>query len=318
MASPEFDISDFDGVIAEHDKNVKRLRSWRRDFAKHPDELADFLIDKYPIKGAVQHARLVSCFKIDKAYQGNRGSFTPWDGVWRGTWKGSDSSSPQYHLWDQTSERDGQFVQPVTQSTSDYVTRENFDEMTGKNKVDLGINVWSPTNGLTGWVSKRQNDDPHELPHIAYAPNARTLIWIAQRNFTGSFWMFYEWVNSAGTQYGIYGMSFTLGASGVIRGGVLGQATYNSVHRDLIRSPYGGAQPTNGTQHTVVAGESLSLITKKHWSDMMLFPLVYDANVSVVGSNWNLIHPGMVLTIPDKSSYTHAQLGAARKRARAG
>lgn len=79
-----------------------------------------------------------------------------------------------------------------------------------------------------------------------------------------------------------------------------------------------GGGPGSGQTHTVAKGETLSLITKQYWQDMLLFPLIYDANASVIGGNWNLIQPGMVLTIPDKSSYTSDELDAARQRARSG
>jgi hypothetical protein len=79
----------------------------------------------------------------------------------------------------------------------------------------------------------------------------------------------------------------------------------------------GGALPT-GQIYTVVPGDSLSLITQKFWGDMMLFPLIHDANAATIGPDWNLIKPGMKLTIPDKAGYSPTQLEDARKRARSG
>jgi nucleoid-associated protein YgaU len=68
--------------------------------------------------------------------------------------------------------------------------------------------------------------------------------------------------------------------------------------------------------HTVVKGDSLSLIAVKYWQDMQLWPLIYDANQKTIGSNYNLIRPNQTLTVPDLKTFTPAQLDAARARAR--
>lgn len=82
-------------------------------------------------------------------------------------------------------------------------------------------------------------------------------------------------------------------------------------------TPPGATRPPTRT-HTVSAGETLSLITKRYWEDMMLFPLLYDANASTIGTNWDRIMPGMQLLVPEKSSFTRQQQDEARRRARAG
>lgn len=71
-------------------------------------------------------------------------------------------------------------------------------------------------------------------------------------------------------------------------------------------------------RHTVVSGESLSLISYQYYEDLLLFPLIYDANAAQIGPNWNIIQPGMTFKIPDKKSFSTAELNAARQRARNG
>jgi len=74
--------------------------------------------------------------------------------------------------------------------------------------------------------------------------------------------------------------------------------------------------PAGPNRYIVVKGDSLSLITGKFWNDVLLWPILYDNNKPVVGSNPNLIQPGQVLTIPDISRYNQAQLNDARNRGR--
>jgi len=71
-----------------------------------------------------------------------------------------------------------------------------------------------------------------------------------------------------------------------------------------------------GNTHTIVAGESLSLIAGKHWGDVLLFPLLYDANAATIGQNWNQLSVGARLTIPDKARFTQTQINQAHQRAR--
>jgi nucleoid-associated protein YgaU len=73
--------------------------------------------------------------------------------------------------------------------------------------------------------------------------------------------------------------------------------------------------PPAGKNHTVIKGESLSLIAGKYWNDVLLWPLIFDANPQI-GTNYNLIIPGKTLVIPDIKSFTSAELDAARARGR--
>jgi LysM repeat protein len=67
-----------------------------------------------------------------------------------------------------------------------------------------------------------------------------------------------------------------------------------------------------GNRYTVMSGDSLSLIAGKLWNDALLWPILYDSNKAVVGSNPNLIKPRQVLTIPDIRRYSPSQLSNAR------
>lgn len=51
------------------------------------------------------------------------------------------------------------------------------------------------------------------------------------------------------------------------------------------------------TFYTVVAGDSLSKIAKKHYGDAMKYPLIFEANRPML-SDPNKIYPGQVLRIP--------------------
>jgi nucleoid-associated protein YgaU len=80
--------------------------------------------------------------------------------------------------------------------------------------------------------------------------------------------------------------------------------------------PGGGGTANGGQKYTVVSGDSLSLISKKFWGDLMLWPILYDANRQTVGSDPNRIEIGQRLSIPNIKSYSNAQLTDARSRGR--
>ena len=60
--------------------------------------------------------------------------------------------------------------------------------------------------------------------------------------------------------------------------------------------------------YTVVSGDWLSKITLRYYKDALLWPLLYDANKEVIGSNPNAISIGMKLVIPDINSLTKDEL----------
>jgi hypothetical protein len=67
-------------------------------------------------------------------------------------------------------------------------------------------------------------------------------------------------------------------------------------------------------QHIVVQGESLSLIAGHYWKDVLLWPLLHDANKGIPDPNQ--IAPGQKLVIPDLASFTRGELDNARQRGR--
>jgi hypothetical protein len=88
-------------------------------------------------------------------------------------------------------------------------------------------------------------------------------------------------------------------------------------------SPQPGGIPGNGnggnggTQiHVVKSGESLSIICRKYWGDVLLWPALYDRNRAAVGPNPNLIHPGLKLVVPSIKGYSQSELNAIRQRGR--
>jgi nucleoid-associated protein YgaU len=76
-----------------------------------------------------------------------------------------------------------------------------------------------------------------------------------------------------------------------------------------------GGKP-GGSSYKVVSGDSLSAIAGRFWGDVLLWPILYDANKKVVGSDPNKIYPGQKLTIPDIKKYSQKQLSDARTRGR--
>ena len=65
---------------------------------------------------------------------------------------------------------------------------------------------------------------------------------------------------------------------------------------------------------TVQPGDSLSKIAQREYSDMFLWPIIYDAHRSIVRDNPNLIRPGQVLKLPDIKKFSKVELTAARSR----
>ncbi|MCK5793148.1 MAG: LysM peptidoglycan-binding domain-containing protein [Anaerolineales bacterium] len=51
-------------------------------------------------------------------------------------------------------------------------------------------------------------------------------------------------------------------------------------------------------KHTVVSGETLSSISKKHYDDIGKYMKIYEANKDLIGDNPDLIKPGQELIIP--------------------
>lgn len=69
-------------------------------------------------------------------------------------------------------------------------------------------------------------------------------------------------------------------------------------------------------QHTVAPGQSLSLIAGHYWKDVLLLPLLYDANWAKIGPDPHRLKPRLVLIVPDITSFTPRQINDARERGR--
>lgn len=58
------------------------------------------------------------------------------------------------------------------------------------------------------------------------------------------------------------------------------------------------AQPTPNSTYTVQPGDTLSAIAQQAYGDGNQWPVIYNANFKVIGSDPNLIRPGEQLFIP--------------------
>lgn len=238
-----FRVETFRDVISQHNGSLSSLRAMRNLFIPHAEQLTDFLLtyadNNLTRSGNVELRRtnLMASFRNEQSHRGNQQVFRPWNGWWQGNWKSYDErntrrSSRQFHIWDTTTVVGDQYIQLVTQSETSFVDHQNIDSAIAGNTargaaVDLGINVWSNEYGITGWVSKRQNRQSVEAPHIGYSPYENTLIWITQYGSGSQYYMFLEWVYPASSTYGIHGRTFQILAGQISRGSLAGYSTYS-------------------------------------------------------------------------------------------
>jgi nucleoid-associated protein YgaU len=68
---------------------------------------------------------------------------------------------------------------------------------------------------------------------------------------------------------------------------------------ELVDSLEEAAEPEE-VEHTVAAGESLSLIAQKYYDSQNEWPRIYRANKAIIGDDPNRIRVGQKLTIPPK------------------
>lgn len=111
------------------------------------------------------------------------------------------------------------------------------------------------------------------------------------------------------------GTQFTPLTGGQGKGGAIGIGQPGGAGGGQGSLPSTGGKP-GGQLYTVVSGDSLSLIAGRYYGDVLLWPIIYDANRAVVGPDPNLIQPGQRLTIPKLDGYTKTQLEAIRQRGR--
>lgn len=98
-----------------------------------------------------------------------------------------------------------------------------------------------------------------------------------------------SWVNSIEEVESILGCTF-VGYSADLNG--LQVATYTE---DPTPAP---TPSPSGTTYTVVPGDTLWGIAVTFYGDGTRYPEIYNANISTIGNDPNLILPGQVLTIP--------------------
>jgi len=244
---PEFDATKFrdcfQEILTRHNECKPRLLRMRRLFRGIAEDMAKMMRSKmcapystagyghvltgYPRPGSLPNPCNHSEAELKRAIGGTsidcgKNIFDPWDSSWQGkySFKKQENGRPaptsdQYHIWDKTRKVGEQWVQPVTQSETGFANGSNLAEKKEQKKTDLAINVWDEECGVTGWVSKHQNNNREEWILIGYCIKGR-LIWIAQRLDpttkepvkADEYFLFYEWVES--TRYGILGRRFKI------------------------------------------------------------------------------------------------------------
>lgn len=83
---------------------------------------------------------------------------------------------------------------------------------------------------------------------------------------------------------------------------------WSPIKAEIIEAPKASTASTSGTRpsepkpqsktYSVVKGDSLWLIAKKHYGNGAQWRRIYDANKTVIGKNPDLIYPGQKLVIP--------------------
>jgi len=88
-----------------------------------------------------------------------------------------------------------------------------------------------------------------------------------------------------------------------------------------VPPPSAAKPPASGPaflgDHPVAQGDWLSKIAGKWYNgEVLLWPVIFDANRAIIGSNPNVVKAGQVLKIPSIAGYTKAQLDEIRARGR--
>ena len=225
----DLDIQDFSNVIQRHD--AFSFTHLRATFAINSSALARF-VKTFPGTARFNEVQIANTISSAATCGGPffHNVFDPWENWWRGHW--SDNSE-QYHIWDATVLSGNRYIQPVTQSSYGFVHKNNLvnyahagDPQNQRGNmpwVDLGINVVSQTDGITGMVLKNGS----EHPHWGYRVDSRTLLWITP--YGSRYLVFFEWASD--TNYGIHGRPFTLTVQGIQTANETHFGTYSRVVR---------------------------------------------------------------------------------------
>jgi hypothetical protein len=211
-------LSQVADVLKIHDAHLAQLKKWKELFTGESivGPFAAFLADRsvFPDAPRASAATFEKMLRDDRdgIYNGGKDVFDPWTSWWIGDWGGKK----QYHIWDGTeSDGNGQYVQPVTQSETAHVSRTNHAYLSSRWCANLAVNVFSPGNGITGWVTKQQTRADSgaqyltQLPHLGFSlPEHKLLVWITKEYANPSsgslggmaketsFWVFLEYVES--------------------------------------------------------------------------------------------------------------------------
>ena len=208
-------LSHVAGVLKIHDEHLSGLKKWKEFFTREDivPAFAKFLADRsaFPDAPSVPAATFETMLRDDRdhRYNGSRDVFDPWTSWWLGDWGGK----AQYHIWDGTEPNaNGQYVQPVTQSETAHASRNNYSYLSARWCANVAVNVYSPADGVTGWVTKQQtsksgSQNLTQLPHLGFSlPDQKLLVWITKEyanpssgtiamGSETSFWVFLEYEN---------------------------------------------------------------------------------------------------------------------------
>lgn len=206
-------IEDFSDVITEHDNFAAagNFDDWYKKFSSNATQLADYFLlsfssvrDRLPGRDELIHAfqsGTTTDFEYTYSKVGSR-AFRPWFNWYYGYWDNGTNRTANYHIWDNTVPVAGRYMQPVTQSVTDFAYSKDksgsrvkvLEDMIKRKKTDLGVDFLSPDHGVTGWVTKLQGKTIQQLAHVGYLIGDKILIWMAQYvGGTADEWfMFFE------------------------------------------------------------------------------------------------------------------------------
>ncbi len=205
----------FTDIVALHNDLLPRLVEARALLATHAEELTQ-LVKSLPGAELLSESSILDCIRYWKekvSSVSGASVFQPWTNRWQGVWS---NGRPQFHIWDETRRWGEQWIQVVAQSEYVFPEEAQLSDLLHKNKTDLGINVYSKENGVTGWVSKRQHGQL-EIPCVGYVLDEPTLLWVCAMDYknnldSGEWFVYLEKVErTAGMdQYVIAGHPFTI------------------------------------------------------------------------------------------------------------
>lgn len=76
------------------------------------------------------------------------------------------------------------------------------------------------------------------------------------------------------------------------------------VHKVILRQGRKALEQGNARYYTVLSGDYLSKIAQKFYADMHKWPVIYEANREIIGSDPNLIKPGLRLLLPELPTFS--------------